>query len=173
MPLTTNFLLSLRGVLTGTTDFGAPTSAPDMTVTYGTTDGTAAGMADIIWMDERTVASASNDDIDLAPITNAIGQSQTPVEIVGIIVINAPRSGAANTTNLTLGVGTAPVTPAFLGGTTPTIGPIRPGGVFAIWNSENAAGFGAVTATSADIFRVANSSGASATYQIAFVGRSA
>ena len=173
MPLTTSFLLSLRGVLTGTTDFGAPTSAPDMTVNYTTADGTAAGQADIIWMDERTVTTGANDDIDLAPIVNAIGGSQTPVEIVGIIVINAPKSGAANTTNLTIGVGTAPVTPAFLGGTTPTVGPIRPGGVFAIWNSENAAGFGVVTATSADILRIANSAGASATYQIAFVGRSA
>lgn len=173
MPLTTDLRLSLRGVLTGVADYGTPTSAPDLTVAYSTTDGTGANQADIIWLDERTVATGASDDIDLAPITNAVGVSQTPVEIVGIIIINAPKSGVANTTNLTVGVGTNPVTPAFLGGTTPTVGPIRPGGIFMIWNSENAAGYGAVTATTADILRVTNSAGASATYQIAFVGRSA
>lgn len=173
MPLTTDLRLSLRAALTGVADFGSPASYPDMSLAYSTADGTAANQADIIWMDERTVASGANDDIDLAPITNAIGQSQTPVELVGIILVNAPKSGAANTTNLTIGAGTNPVTPAFLGGTTPTVGPIRPGGIFMIWNSESAAGFGAVTAATADILRVANSAGASATYQIAFVGRTA
>ena len=173
MPLTTDLRLSLRGVLTGVADFGSPTSQPDLTLAFSTADGTAAGQADIIWMEERTVASGANDDIDLAPITNALGASQTPVEIVGIILINAPKSGVANTTNLTLGVGTNPVTTAFLGGTSPTVGPIRPGGIFMIWNSDNAAGFGAVAAGTADILRIANAAGAAATYQIAFVGRSA
>lgn len=173
MALNGTLTLALRAALTGTADFGAPVSNVDFTQAFTFADGTAAGQADIIWTDERTVASASNDDIDLSPIVDAIGVSRAPVEIVGIILVNAPRSGAANTTNLTLGVGTNPVTPGFLGGTTPTVGPIRPGGMFMIWNSDNAAGFGAITATTADILRIANSSGAAATYQIAVVGRSA
>jgi hypothetical protein len=173
MPLTTDLRLSLRGVLTGVSDFGSPISQPDLTLAFSTADGTSAGLADIIWMDERTVASGGSDPIDLSPITNAIGQSQAPLEIVGIILINAPKSGVANTTNLTLGVGSNPATPAFLGGTNPTVGPIRPGGIFMIWNSENAAGFGAITAATADILNVVNSAGAAATYQIAFVGRTA
>ena len=39
--------------------------------------------------------------------------------------------------------------------------------------SGDAAGIGAVTAGTGDILRIANSSGASATYQIGIVGRSA
>lgn len=173
MALTTSFRLALRGVLTGTADFGAAQSHPELSLAYDTADGTAAGQADIIWADERTVATGATDSIDLSPITDAIGVSRAPVEIVGLIIINAPKSGAANTTNLTVGAGSNPATVGFLGGTTPTIGPIRPGGVVALWNSDNAAGFGAITATTGDILQIVNSAGASATYQIALVARSA
>lgn len=173
MPLSGTMTLALRAALTGTADFGAPSSNPDMTLQYTFADGFGAGQADLIWLDERSVASASNDDIDLSPFTDALGLSRAPVELVGLIIVNAPKSGAANTTNLTVGVGTNPVTPGFLGGTTPTVGPIRPGGIFMLWNSENAAGMGVITAATADILRIANSSGATAVYQIALVARSA
>jgi len=173
MALTTSLRLGLSAALTGTSDFGAPSSNPTIDIRYDTTDGTGANQADIIWTDERTVASASNDDLDLnGVLTNAFGQTVNFLELTGILIVNAPRSGAANTTNLTLGVGTNPVT-GYLGGTTPTVGPMRPGHVFLEWNSENAAGICAVVASTGDILRIANSSGASATYQIWLIGRSA
>jgi hypothetical protein len=90
---------------------------------------------------------------------------------VALFVINGPQAGSANTTNLTIGGGSAPIT-GFLGSTTPTIGPIRPGG-FVFLGCGDAAGLGAITATTADILRITNSSGASATYQIGIVARSA
>jgi hypothetical protein len=92
---------------------------------------------------------------------------------VALFVINGPRDSAAapNTTNLTIGGGTNPVV-GFMGGTTPTIGPIRPKS-FVFLGSSDAAGFGAVTASTGDILRIANSSGAAATYQIAIVARNA
>ena len=173
MPVNASMALKVRATLTGAADYGSPVSNIDFTQIFAATDGTGAGQADIVWADERTVASGANDDIDLAPLVNALGVSQTPLELVGLIVVNAPKSGLANTTNLTIGGGTNPVTPGFMGGTTPTIGPIRPGGIVALWNSDSAAGFGVITPATADILRIANSAGASATYQIFILARSA
>lgn len=135
-------------------------------------DGTTANKADLIYADERTIASSSNDDVDLAgSLSDAFGTTITAAEIVAVLIINGPISGTANTTDLTIGGGSNPFL-GFLGGTTPTIGPIKPGGVFMI-SAGDAAGVGTVTAGTADILRVANSSGASATYQIAIIARSA
>lgn len=140
--------------------------------TLALTDGTTANKADLLFVDQRTVATASNDDIDLAgSLSDAFGSTITFAEIVAILVINAPIDGTANTTDLTIGAATNPFV-GFLGGTTPTVGPIKPGGVFFIFAGD-AAGIGTVTASTADILRIANSSGASATYQICILGRSA
>lgn len=140
--------------------------------TLSLTDGTTANKADLLFVDQRTVATASNDDIDLAgSLSDAFGTTITFAEIVAVMVINAPISGSANTTNLTIGGGSNPFV-GFLGGTTPTVGPIKPGGVFFLFAGD-AAGIGTVTATTADILRIANSSGASATYQVCIIGRSA
>eukprot|EP00918_Siedleckia_nematoides_P061736 GHVU01134771.1.p1 GENE.GHVU01134771.1~~GHVU01134771.1.p1 ORF type:complete len:172 (-),score=22.15 GHVU01134771.1:298-813(-) len=136
------------------------------------TDGTTANKADILYANERTVTTGANDDIDLAGVlTDAFGSTITAAEVVGLIVINQQQDGTANTTDLTIGGGSNPFL-GFLGGTTPTIGPIKPGGCFCLFAGD-AAGIGAVTASTADILRIANSSGASATYQIAILARSA
>lgn len=171
MALTTKIRVSLEATQTGPNDFGG-IFTPLLSQAFDLGDGTTAGNADILWCDERTVATAANDDIDLnGVLTNAFGQAVAMVEIVAILIINAPKSGAANTTNLTMGVGTNPVV-GYLGGTTPTLGPIRPGGVRLLAESD-AAGLCAVTPGTGDILRIANSAGASATYQIAVLGRSA
>lgn len=162
----------LRANQVGANDFGGPNFTPEIQAILNFTNGTGANQANILWADQRTIATAANDDLDLnGVLTNAFGATVSAVELVAIIVINAPRSGAANTTNLTIGGGANPVT-GFLGGTTPTIGPIRPGG-FVFLGCGDAAGLGAVTAGTGDILRIANSAGASATYQIAILARNA
>lgn len=172
MALTADIKVSLRATQTGSNDFGGPVYTPAIAAALALTDGTGANQADIIFCDVRTVNSASNDDIDLAGVlSSAFGSTITFAELVGLVIINAPASGAANTTNLTIGVGSNPFL-GFFGGTSPTLGPIRPGGVFLL-ASPDAAGIGTVAAGTGDILRVANSSGASATYQIGIIGRSA
>lgn len=171
MALTTKLRASLEATQTGPNDFGG-TFTPLMSASADLSDGTGADQADILWIDERTVATGANDDIDLnGVLTSAFGATIAMLEIASIFIINAPRSGAANTTNLTVGVGTNPVV-GYLGGTTPTLGPIRPGN-FVLMGGGHASGLAPVTAATGDILRVANSAGASATYQIAVVGRSA
>jgi hypothetical protein len=171
MALATSLRAAISAVQTGTNDYGG-VFTPSLNYVVDLVDGVAAGAADQLFCDERTVASASNDDLDLAGVLqSAFGQTLTMVKIVAIMIINAPRSGAANTTNLTVGAGTNPFL-GFLGGTTPTVGPLRPGATFYL-ACDNLAGLGSVTAGTADILRIANSSGAAATYQIAIVARSA
>ena len=172
MAVTATLVAQFKATQTGANDFGGPTFTPEVSKIISLTSGTSAGMADIVWCDQRTVSSASNDDLDLSGVlTDAFGATVTAVELVALIVINAPASGTANTTNLAIGGATNPVV-GFLGGTTPTIGPVRPGS-FVFLGSSDAAGFGAITAGTGDILRIANSAGAAATYQIALVARSA
>ncbi len=172
MPLETTLKVSLSAKQTGANDFGAPLFTPTVAALIELATGTLANQADLVFADERTVASASNDDLDLAGVlANALGGTLAFVEIVAIMVVNKPKSGVANTTNLTIGAGTNPFL-GFLGGTTPTLGPIRPGGVFLLASPADV-GIGTVTAGTADILRIANSAGAPATYQIIIIGRSA
>lgn len=171
----TSVILSaqLRAIETGPNDFGG-TFTPDMQALISLVDGTAVGQANLLFLDERTVLTAANDDLDLnGVLTTAFGQSFAALELVALFVINAPKDplAAANTTNLTIGGGTNPVT-GFMGGTAPTIGPIRPNS-FVMLGSSDAAGFGAITAGTGDILRIANSAGASNKYQIAILARNA
>lgn len=173
MALTARLIAKLQATQTGSNDFGGPNFTPEMSQIINLVDGTVANAADILWMDQRTVNSATNDDLDLAGVlSSAFGATIALAELVAVFIINAPASGAANTTNLTVGAAAANPIAGFMGGTTPTFGPIRPGG-FLFFGCGDAAGFGVVTGGSADTLRIANSSGAAATYQIGIIGRSA
>jgi hypothetical protein len=143
-----------------------------MEVILNLVDGVLQDQANLLWMDERTVASAGTDALDLnGVLLNAFGQAISAVEIALLFIINAPRTGAANTTNLTVGGGSNPVT-GYMGGTTPTFGPIRPGN-FLMFGGGNVGGAGIITPSTGDILTITNSSGAAATYQIAALLRNA
>lgn len=173
MTLQADILVRLKATQTGANDFGGPSFTPSMEKLLQLTDGTTANKADILFVDERAVSESSNDDIDLAGVlSDAFGATVAAAELVALFIINAPRSGAANTSDLTIGAAASNPVIGFLGGTTPTIGPIKPGG-FVMIGAGDAAGIGAVAAGSADTLRVANGSGATANYQIAIVARSA
>lgn len=172
MPLSARLTAQIVAKQTGANDFGGPEFNLNMFNEMVLEDGTTVNKADILFADERTVASASNDDIDLAGVLSSVfGSTITMAEMVGLLIINKPRTGAANTTNLTIGGGSNAFV-GFFGGTTPTIGPIRPGGVLML-ASPDAAGLGTVVAGTGDILRIANSSGAVNKYQIAILARTA
>src|SRR5262245_62002424 len=62
-------------------------------------NGTGANQANMVFSDQRTVASASNEDLDLAAsLVNAFGATITFTAIKAIILI----ASAQNTTNLTV-----------------------------------------------------------------------
>lgn len=171
MALTANIKVSANILQTGPGDYGEQIKRQiDFATRF--TNGTGANQSDILFLDERTVGDGSDDDIDLAGVlTDAFGTTVAMAEMTGIVVANRRISGTANTTDLTIGAGSNPFL-GFVGGTTPTIGPIKPGGVFALFAGD-AAGIGTVTATTADILRITNGAGAANTYQIMLLGRSA
>lgn len=152
---------------TGSNDLGNPSFDPSLKKILQFASGVAANQADLIFTDTRTVNSASNDDIDLAGVlSSAFGATLTFAEIVGIII----SSAAANTTTLTIGAGSNPWISMWIATGDGII--VGPGGIF-INFAPNASGLGAVVASTGDILRVANGSGASATYDIVILGRSA
>ncbi len=171
MALTATITAKIEATQTGPNDY-ADKFLPVVQNVQALLDGTLANQADMIFADQRAVTTGADDDIDLAGVlTDAFGVTITFVEIVGILVINKPINGVANTTDLTIGLGTNPFL-GFLGGTLPTVGPIKPGGAFMIFAGD-AAGIGAVGAASSDLLRITNSAGATANYQIVIIGRSA
>lgn len=155
----------------GANAFGGPQFNALLDAALALTNGTGANQADIAYIAERTVNTASNDDIDLAGVlSDALGTTVAAAELVAIMVKNVQKDGTANTTDLTIGAGSNPMI-GFLGATH-TLGPIRPGGFFMLACGD-ASGIGAVTAGTGDILRVANSSGATNKYQICLLARSA
>lgn len=133
-------------------------------------NGTTANNIDLIYMAERTVASNTTDSIDVAGVlTDPLGSTITAAEIVGIVLINQAEDGTANTTTLT--IGSASATNA-LPGFAVARDVVRPGGVFVLVNPD-ATGIAAVTAGTADILPIVNSTGAANTYMLAILARSA
>ena len=172
MAVTAQLDVNLTAAQSGAHAFGGPYWNAAMSLSQAFSDGTTVNKFDRLYMAQRTVATGANDDIDLTGVlTDVFGATIAAVELVGIMVINKQKDGTVNTTNLTIGAGSNPFT-GFLGGTTPTLGPIRPGGVLLLM-SPDAAGLGAITAGTGDILRIANSAGATNVYQIALLMRSA
>lgn len=136
-------------------------------------DGTSAGEVDIMYARQRTISDGGTIDLDLAGgVTDPYGNTITMAEVVGLAVVNNQYDGGNdNTTNLTIGAAGSPWE-TWITGTTKTIGPITPGGMFMIF-SPDATGLGAVTATTADTLRITNSAGATNTCLIGILGRSA
>lgn len=151
----------------GSNDFGGPTFEPLLDLALAFANGTGANQADIVYLDERTIAASSSEDLDLAGVlTDAFGAVITAAEVVAIIVV----ADAGNVNNVVIGDATAPV-PLF-GGTNPTFA-VKPGGFIAM-AAPNAAGLATVGAGSTDDLKVTNSgSGTGVTYKIAILGRSA
>lgn len=165
--------LNIRAVTAGSNDFGGPDFRADF---KGLTQ-LAAGVSDyqfnLNFFDERTVAASTADDIDLAGVLkNEYGATLTFVNIICVAIINQPRSGVANVSSLSIGAAAANPYLGFFGGALHKVNTIGPGGMFLV-SSPNAAGFGAVTAGTADILTVTNGAGGPATYQIAILGRNA
>ena len=163
--------LKIAASETKTNDFGTPAWAGTLSHVINLTNGTGANQFDLVFVDERTLASNTAEDIDLAgALTSPLSTAIAAAEAVMIVVINAPKTGAANTTALTIG-GDAN---GFEGSWIVADGAITvgPGGVFLI-ASPNATGLGTVVADTGDLLQISNAAGASNTYQIAVFARSA
>lgn len=127
--------------------------------------GTAANQGNQVFQDRRTLTTGATESLDLAgSLTNLLGQTITFTKVKLILIVNP----STNTTSLTVGNAASNQFATFLGAVTHTVGPINPGGFFAIGDPGNTAY--AVTAGTGDLLKIANSAGASITYDILIIG---
>jgi hypothetical protein len=163
--LTSRIRVQASATLTSVLDLVTSSSPLTKTVTVDLANGVAADQGDVIWSDQRTLATATTEDLDLAGggLTDVYGTAFAPAKVKVLVI----SSASANTTNLTL-FGDANGVP-ILDDPSDTI-TLKPGGVFCIVD-PTLAGY-AVTAGTGDIIQVANAAGASATYDIIIIGTS-
>lgn len=132
--------------------------------------GTAAGQADKVFSDTRTLAASATENLDLAgSLVDAFGATITFAKIKAIVV----KAADANTNNVVVG---GDVTNTFFGifaDETDALS-LRPGACFALFCGEaDAAGYPVVAATG-DLLKITNSAGGtSVTYDIIIIGTSA
>src|SRR5688572_223704 len=170
MPLTTKLALAAGATQAATLDLGTASAVLSKGYEMSLVDGTAAGQANRIFHDTRTLAASANEDLDLAGVlTDAFGTVLTFARVKGLIVAAA----AANSNNVIVGGAASNQFLTWAGAGTHTV-TVRPGGVFALWTgAADATGY-AVTAGTGDLLRIANSgAGTSVTYDVIVVGASA
>lgn len=167
MPLTSGVSVALSGTLTSALDLATGSSPLSVRKAVNLASGTGIGKADKIWADRRTLAASATEDLDLAGVLlDAFGTAITFVKVKGLYISAAD----ANSNNVVVGAATAPW--ATLLSTTGTL-TLRPGAFVGVGTGAADAGY-AVTATTGDILKIANSgAGTSITYDIAIIGASA
>lgn len=131
-------------------------------------DGVAAGQADIVFHDRRTVAGSGSEDLDLAGgLTDALGDPVTFARVKGLFI----SAAAANTTNVVVGNAVSNGWATLLNAAgTLTLRPGAAVGAFA--GVADATGW-AVTAGTGDLLHIANGGASPATYDVVIVGASA
>lgn len=126
-------------------------------------NGTSNAQADLAYLGTRTLASNTPEDLDLNSLANALGVTQAMAEVVAVLIISDP----ANTTNLTLGGATNEAQLWFAAAGDKEV--LKPGGI----SMHYAPAGWAITADTGDDLKIANASGALATFYVAIIGRSA
>lgn len=169
MPLlNTSLLVRLLSTPTRSIDLQTGEAPLNFQRGFNLASGTSNGQADLLFSDRRTIAASGTDDLDLAgSLQDAFGQTITFARVKAIMV----AADAANTNDVVVGASATNTFVGPFGSATHTI-KVQPGNAFSI----GAIGATAwpVTATTADLLRVANSAGGtSVTYEIAILGASA
>lgn len=166
MPVTANLNLSATGRHTAALDLGTASFPFAISAAYALASGTAAGQADRVFADQRTLTASATENLDLAgALTDAYGTSITFATVKAVII----KAAAANTNDVQV---TRPATngvPLFMAASDGIA--LKPGYVFAWFGS----GAGAtVTASTGDLITVTNSAGGtSVIYDVLIVGTSA
>ena len=101
MALSTNLRVNIGAKQTSTLDLGSAEGNIAKAVAINLASGTAAGQADRIFSDTRTLAASANEDLDLAGggLTDAFGAALTFVKVKGMLIVAA----AGNTNNVIVG----------------------------------------------------------------------
>jgi hypothetical protein len=170
MTLAASLAVSVAAELTGALDLATADVPLNKKYKTDLASGIGAGNADRIWHDQRSIAASGVDDIDLAGVlTDALGAGVTMARVKAIII----KAADGNTNNLIVGNTTSNGFISWVGAATHTV-TVRPGATLALIAGSGDATAYAVTAGTADLLRVANSSsGTPVTYDVIVIGCSA
>jgi hypothetical protein len=169
MTLTSSIALAVKAAQAATIDIGATQARRAISVSATLTDGTAAGQADRVFADSRTLAASGTEDLDLSgALTDAFGATVIFARVKAIAVY--AHTGNTNNVNVTRPASNG--FPLFLAASD-GVG-VRPGEVFAmIAGAADAVGH-VVTAATGDLLTITNSGGTTGVdYDIIVIGASA
>lgn len=167
MALTSRITAQIDATESGTLDLGSKQAKISAAIAIALATGTGNDQADMIFTDTRTLAASASEDLDLAgSLVGAFGNTLTFVKIKAILVI----ADSGNTNNVVVGGAASAQFVGPFGAANDTIA-VQPGGVFMIAVPDTG---WTVTATSADLLKIANSGGTTGvTYKIVLIGTSA
>ena len=167
--LTSSMSIAASADLSTALDLGVARAPVQVRRAVALASGTGVGKADRVFSDRRSIAASSSEDLDLAGVLlDAFGVAITFARVKGLIVTAA----ATNVNNVVVGAASGSPWAGLLGATHTLT--LRPGASFAVMAGEADATGYAVTATSADLLKIANSSSGSAvSYDIVIIGASA
>lgn len=167
MALTATIAGSITARQTSVADLGTATFPATISKSISLTSGTAAGQADILWTDTRTLGASATENLDLAGVlTDAFGATLTAAKVKAVMI----SADAANTNNVVVGGHASAAFVGWFGDATDTI-VLKPGYFFLLGGSGT--GY-TVTATTGDLIKVLNSAGTTGvTYSITVIGTSA
>src|SRR5690349_7014671 len=170
MGLSSLVSLNVQASQSSALDLGNAAFTASKTYSTSYANGTAAGQANKLFTDTRTITASSNDDLDLnGVLTDAFGGSLALLRVKGLIVAAA----AGNTNDVVVGgaASNAWVTP--FGSATDKI-KVKPGAVLALFAGLADATGWTVTAATGDVLRIANGgAGTPVTYDIVIIGADA
>ncbi|MGE0828943.1 MAG: hypothetical protein AB7O04_06285 [Hyphomonadaceae bacterium] len=165
MPQTAKVSASITLTKTATPDGGSAKVEQALSMLKSIASGVGSGQADLGFIDlARTLASNTSEDFDLAgSLVDALGATVTCVEIVALMI----QASAANTTNLTIGGASDEWQGPFAAAGDKIV--LRPGEAVLFFSDTG----WAVGAGASDDLLIANAAGATAAFDIGFIGRSA
>lgn len=168
MPLSTKLQMDLAADYTNPLDLATGLTPLRFSRQIALAAGTAAGQADKIWHDERTLAASASEDLDLAgTLVDAFGVAMTLARVRGLIIY----ASSANTNQVIIGNAGSNGWVGPFGAATHTLS-VHPGGLLALF-APGTNGY-AVTAGTGDLLHVANSAGGTpVTYDVVVIGASA
>jgi hypothetical protein len=151
---TLQVVVKMVGELTNVLDLSLPIDSFDQDYTTTFSDGTGANQGNMLWHDQRSVGTGS-EDLDLAGgLTSAFGTTITFAVIKGILIYAA----AANTGNIIV---SRPASNGLVlfAAASDALAALKPGGLF-LFTDPSAAGL-TVTASTGDLLNIDSSSGTS------------
>lgn len=163
--LTGKINLDIAMLLAAALDVGSASYSANYGANYAFTNGTGANQANAIFTDTRTLAASASEDLDLAgALVDAFGATLTFDKVKALII----KADAANTNDVLVGGAASAQAAAFFGDASDVV-KVKPGGTLALI-APDATGYD-ITATSADLLKIANSSsGSGVGYTIIIVG---